>query len=122
MNNLDNISFKFSFYSVYNTGEGVAFDDIHIYNDPTLADETITKVTDIVDEKIFNVYPNPASTYVIIESEKVKGESLKILDISGKVVKHFKIQNSEFRIQIEDLDNGVYFIKIGTQVHKFIKK
>jgi len=92
-----------------------------VFVEDTCTDET-TFINDEIIENIFNIYPNPASTYVIIESKKLKGESLQILDITGKVVKHFKIQNSEFRIQIEDLENGVYFIKIGTQVQKFIKK
>jgi len=113
------VSFRFYFISneVYEA-EGVAIDDIEIISD----EDINTGINNIETINNFITYPNPASTYVIIESEKVKGESLQILDISGKVVKHFKINNSEFRIQIEDLDNGVYFIKIGTQVQKFIKK
>ena len=92
------------------------------YTEPVkLTVETCSDISNVVENE-FNVYPNPASTYVIIESEKLKGENLQILDITGKVVKHFKINNSEFRIQIENLDNGVYFIKARTQVQKFIKE
>jgi len=109
----------YSFYAIaYDNNSAFSYSDTVTITLNHLS--TLIYESDI--ENIFNIYPNPASTYVIIESEKLKGEGLQILDISGKVVKHFKINNSEFRIQIEDLDNGVYFIKIGTQVQKFIKK
>jgi len=72
----------------------------------------------------FVVYPNPASTYVQIESNKYLIESIQILDITGKIV--LNVIASEAKqsksVDISTLQSGIYFIKVGAQVHKFIKK
>ncbi len=83
---------------------------------------TSVKENNIVDLKI---YPNPASSYVQVESGKLKAESCSVLDIYGRTIQEFNIQSSEFKIRIEDLPNGTYFIKLetdkGTVVEKFVK-
>jgi len=72
------------------------------------------------------IYPNPVSTYVQVKGLKLKGESkLTITDISGKQVKQLVIQDSEFKIPVEDLESGTYFLTIkGDKVYrgKFVKE
>ena len=74
-----------------------------------------------IQKTTFNIYPNPANSFVLI-SGHVIGNQVEIMDISGKVLKQFKIQNSEFKIQTADLQNGIYFVKVGTSVQKLIKR
>ncbi len=74
----------------------------------------------------FNIYPNPSSRFVQIESKIFNVESYSVLDIYGKTIQEFKTHNSEFRINIEDLSKGIYFIRLQTEkgvvIKKFIKQ
>ena len=81
----------------------------------------------------FNIYPNPATSNVqLIISNEQLGETIQILDITGKTVKPViaslvlsevegKAKQS-LSIDISNLQNGVYFIKVGNTVQKFIKE
>ncbi len=73
---------------------------------------------------VVKVFPNPVQDYVNIESDK-NFVSYEIIDESGKLVdsKDFKFS----KIDISNLQPGVYFIKLKslsnkTNVVKFIKK
>ena len=69
------------------------------------------------------VYPNPASTYVQVESKKLKIESIEIYDIFGKVLKQLTITRSNnLTIEIEDLPKGIYLLRIKTNNSVLIKK
>lgn len=69
------------------------------------------------------LYPNPVSNILSIDS-KIKLTKVEIYTLLGQKV---KIVNKNFRsINIEDISNGIYMIKIhskkGTTVRKLIKK
>lgn len=60
---------------------------------------------------------------LIINNEQLDEEA-NVFDVSGKLVLNIiasKAKQSHF-IDINSLRNGIYFIKIGTQVQKFIKE
>ena len=71
----------------------------------------------------FSIFPNPTSEEFRIDT-KIDVEKISIINIAGKEVKSI---NSKLRIiNVEDLVNGVYFIKIegknGSSVRKFVKE
>ena len=74
------------------------------------------------------VYPNPASTYVQVESKKYKVKSCLVYDIYGRTVNNsplLKGARGIYEINISTLPKGIYFIKIltnrGIIVEKFVK-
>lgn len=73
----------------------------------------------------FELYPNPANDVITINPKTDKKLSLKIVDITGKLVKSFAIENKT-NIKIEDLESGIYFLNLQSdkenQTVKFIKK
>lgn len=80
-----------------------------------------TKVFDI------NIYPNPAKNVIYIDflSETPNNYNLKIFNNLGSVVNGNNILNkSSNAINISNLPNGIYFIKISNNtqqsVHKFV--
>ena len=82
-------------------------------------------VEELNNDNNFSIYPNPATNYVQLVISNVqynKNTSVFIYDVFGKIVKQFKIKNSELRINIEDLQNGIYIIKVGNATRKFIKQ
>jgi len=77
-----------------------------------------------------SIYPNPTTGEVTIESSTFKVQSVEIFDIFGRKQKSRKaeMQNGEgtMVMDISNLSNGIYFVKIhtekGTVIQKVIKQ
>lgn len=74
------------------------------------------------------VFPNPASEHITIQSPQKAIIEITITDINGKLVKTQTIDTKDvfqYQMEIEDLDNGMYFVttksEAGTSVSKIIK-
>ncbi len=78
----------------------------------------------------FKLYPNPTTNTLFVEmtpkSPKgdLKNKNLQIIDIKGKVVLSTSLrgQSPKQSVDISDLPNGVYFVKIGKQTERFVKE
>ena len=73
-----------------------------------------------------NIYPNPAENQLTIESANYIINDIKIIDVSGKVIKHIqnKSQLPQYHIDVNDIKKGIYFISlysIRKNSEKFIK-
>ena len=146
--NWDSVSYAAS-YNVYRNNELIANVTENTYTDTGLQANTeycytVTSVYENNDESqksievcgktmgcvgleeivsLFNIYPNPVSDRIYIETE-VEVEEITIYDIYGK--KLFEIDNSQLtknrlQLDIEHLNSGTYFIKVNETVKKFIK-
>jgi len=96
------------------------------YNPPIITNTVFTEVIETlsIDEYSFqnalNIYPNPTNEYFKVEkSSNVNIESIRIYNISGKLVKEFT--ESE-RYNVSDLNSGFYFLRIKTDKSQTIKK
>lgn len=96
------------------------------YNPPIITNTVSTEVIENLstDEYSFQnaltIYPNPTNEYFKVEkSNNVNIESIKIYNISGKLVKEFT--ESE-RYNVSDLNSGFYFLRIKTVKSQTIKK
>ncbi|MCW3084361.1 MAG: glycosyl hydrolase [Bacteroidetes bacterium] len=67
------------------------------------------------------VYPNPASTFIHIESASAYSQ-IQITDVIGSIVKqkNASIENAE--MDVSDLSNGIYFVSVKTKNGIFTKK
>lgn len=67
------------------------------------------------------VYPNPANNVINVEGDY---NTLEIISTSGKIVKHIDVKQSS--INIEDLSNGIYIIRVSnynaTKTIKIVKQ
>ena len=64
------------------------------------------------------LFPNPAN-----ESVTLKGENLdmvRIFNVVGQKVEEFEANGNELRINTTGYENGVYFVKAGEQMLKFV--
>ncbi|MFM2394843.1 MAG: hypothetical protein RLZZ546_2826 [Bacteroidota bacterium] len=57
------------------------------------------------------VYPNPASQYIHILSPE--GSTFQLYNANGQILKEGKITMPNQQLEISDLMNGVYFLKLG---------
>jgi hypothetical protein len=81
-----------------------------------------------VEEKAvhdFILYPNPAKDQLTIElRSEEKNICVELLDVSGRVVQNEKINaaGSIISINIQDLSNGIYFVRVTAAGLNMVKK
>ncbi|OGU40023.1 MAG: hypothetical protein A2X61_01990 [Ignavibacteria bacterium GWB2_35_12] len=71
---------------------------------------------DFVLNPVFVLYPNPASDYLIVSGLEGEAEIINTLGIS---LWHGAI-NSGHSIEVSNLENGIYFLKIKNSIQKFM--
>jgi len=111
----------------YNTAD-IYFD----FNPPII---TNTAATEIVDDllsvseygsDLFTAFPNPTNSKLTIKS-KLSINEISIVDINGRLLNKFNVsnENHDITLDVDDLSNGIYFLKIQTdnkeQTIRFIK-
>ena len=69
----------------------------------------------------FRIYPNPASDYLEINSPSSSPVQYAILNLKGEQIASGKIQRGE-RINLSDIPQGIYTIKLNNTYIKFSKK
>lgn len=85
--------------------------------------QTNTKIAE--NTSLFEIYPNPVIDILNIISDQPI-EQIEISDMTGRIIKTSNIAQRPYNINIADLPNGIYFIKIDTKeycsVEIFVKK
>ncbi|NME68125.1 M4 family metallopeptidase [Flammeovirga aprica] len=72
---------------------------------------------------VFDVYPNPARSVLNINASSFIGNgALSIYNINGKKVLDQEIDNEKVSISIQDLQKGLYFIKVSNALESKTKK
>ncbi|PID88892.1 MAG: hypothetical protein CSB02_00335 [Bacteroidia bacterium] len=71
-----------------------------------------------------SVYPNPANDYieVSVSNMSVKKLNLQVYDLLGKLVQSYSTSQQTTRLNIKDLEKGVYILKVGNATKRFVKK
>ncbi len=66
------------------------------------------------DDLSFNVYPNPVSDYVQLEAIETSDTEyqLEFFTIMGESVKNVGKVNLPYKVQLEDLPSGAYFLRL----------
>lgn len=104
----------------FSTGHGMV---IHLQPP---ADSIQSEVAiDVVENPfIGSIYPNPANEKVTVNFMLNDGEAamLEVLDVTGRMVRSFKVQSSDDRItfSVADLKPGLYFCRLKGHTTKFI--
>jgi transforming growth factor-beta-induced protein len=73
------------------------------------------------DEMKFDFYPNPATGYITVRTEE-SGNTLHIVDISGKLMHTEKLVQPVQRVELQGLTPGMYFISIDSGSKKVTQK
>ena len=103
--------------------------------------EVIPYVNLIIENPIISIYPNPATNEVFIETPNFQVPSLrgtkqsqnpnsivneesgyKLYSIEGKKVLEGKLNSPKTRISTKELESGVYFIEVETEISKVVSK
>ena len=92
----------------------------------SVVDYTVLAVDDMTTQ-LNKVFPNPSSSSINLDSlYSIKDVKVVIYTMQGKKVKTQIINKNKLKINVEDLQKGVYFLQIDDgkkhNVYKFIKK
>lgn len=98
-------------------------DDISgVYGEMTITiSNQATGIEDISVTSI-NVFPNPAKDFLNVQFNEGSEYLMEMIDMTGKLVKSQNIYNSEERIDISDISDGLYFIKVTYKTESFVCK
>lgn len=72
--------------------------------------------------KSFSFYPNPSKNEITIELPNSNTFDLFIKDIQGKTVKTAKVNSVNNRINISELNSGIYLLELTNSVEKYNNK
>ena len=100
----DRMALKQLVLSVASTLDEVYVDNIYLYKDPTAS------IGDL--DFNFEVYPNPVNDVLnVISAESI--DMVKIYDLTGRIVKQAAPNKANFNVDVADLSNGVYLVKLN---------
>ena len=94
----------------------MAMDDIRVV---TFNNEDITDIDEIAE---INIYPNPTKDFLKIEIQEYIDDNLIITDLTGKTLITKAVTSNNIEIDVSSLNSGLYLIKIGGYIGKFIIK
>ena len=84
--------------------------------------QNILGVTAFGDDKNMLIYPNPSNDNVFIELKESFTGKVKVLNELGQVILTEEMNGKEKSLNIRSLPDGTYFVKIGNNSQKLIKK
>ncbi|MCE9540888.1 MAG: T9SS type A sorting domain-containing protein, partial [Bacteroidetes bacterium] len=93
-----------------------------------LDDVALTGWVGIEEKNIYSdkvqLFPNPATDVININAEIDEADNIQLIDVSGKVMGNYKIQNYNANINTALFAEGIYFYEIRDRKNKslFIAK
>ena len=77
---------------------------------------------EIAIDKSIDIYPNPASTFIVVYNYKdAIGRQIELVDLSGRMVRKQRVTNLSTRIETNGLSNGIYFLKVSDTKGKTLR-
>ncbi|MFW5781237.1 MAG: T9SS type A sorting domain-containing protein [Bacteroidota bacterium] len=61
------------------------------------------------------IFPNPAHGFINIQLNQNTSSKIQILNTNAQVVKRISTESDLTNIDIQDLPNGLYFIKVNNE-------
>lgn len=90
----------------------------------SIENTTLSSNDPVLSSRFVSVYPNPSSDYVFVHG--LESSKLKIYDVLGKnrshLISKIEIDHGVFRINIGNLDSGLYFFSTPSKTLKVYKK
>lgn len=80
---------------------------------PDWVNPIVTNIVGFDEPDLFDgisIYPNPASTELIISSENLSSIQFTLFDALGNVVLEDEMNNGDLSLDVSSLENGVYFL------------
>jgi hypothetical protein len=108
---------------IKNTGH-IYFD----YNEPVATNTTLNTIATTTGINVINnfgllkVYPNPAKDKLIVSLSNNGSSTIVITDMLGKTVRQIKTNELQTQINVSDLQDGIYFIRLTQDNASYVEK
>lgn len=78
-----------------------------------------TAVPQCLEERSFNIYPNPVHDYVQVQcttrdAQQWEGANVKVFDVHGKLLKNVRVSSEITSLNVSSFANGMYFVRVKT--------
>lgn len=85
---------------------------------------TLSGLFEDLDPGAVTLYPNPSQDFFVVESamENNRLVMVEVLDLQGRIVKSIETNSFEYTVRHEDLNSGLYLVKIRTEKGIVTKK
>ncbi|MBP9190671.1 MAG: T9SS type A sorting domain-containing protein [Chitinophagales bacterium] len=91
-------------------------------NEPwIISPEFTTSVYDVELQTTIHLFPNPAINTITISVDDLLQNDITVLNAFGEIVYHSTLLSTTQTLEISFLSAGIYFLKAGHQITKFIK-
>ena len=102
-----------------------ASDQTEDFTTPVAGPNCILSVSDIQNQELIQVYPNPSNGKVLISYPTYVGKMLiQVIDINGRIVYENSVSSFDGskEIDLTNLNAGIYILKMDTENSSFTKK
>ena len=72
------------------------------------------------ENKATKIYPNPTRGMITIETTAEVAQRIQLISMEGKVLRDMQNANNQTQLDLSELANGVYFLKVGSEIQKVI--
>ena len=79
---------------------------------------TLTSSVTEVDEFQINIYPNPASDKILIESKNFEVKLIEVYNSTGQVI----MSTVDLEIRLDDWPTGIYILRISDDSNNSVSK
>ena len=99
-------------------------DNQEYFNHPNYQDcyVNITLGIENQEEISLNIFPNPVSSILTIESSQTLSNDIEIYDVNGKLIKTVKDYGNTIIIDVSAFENGIYFLNSEIGERKIVRK
>ena len=78
--------------------------------------QPVTAYNTVVENKaVLSLYPNPATSYTMLEVNEMDNATVTVTDLQGRVLRNFAVNhaNEPIRIETEGFQAGLYFVTVS---------
>ncbi len=104
--------------STYYDGWGWSYTYVYTMEISPVSAPAPVSINTIAEESI-SVYPNPSAGSIVVKSTGSENAAI-LYDMRGSVVATYAIENAETRIDLGNIPNGIYLIRLGTHSTKLV--
>lgn len=83
-----------------------------------VADLTVTQISELDDEELFRVYPNPSEGWVNLTT--IEPGIVNVYTLQGQLLGSYAVQAGSNRLDLTNFPNGIYFLKLRNVSQKII--
>jgi len=82
-----------------------------------------TSVSNIEKKETLSIYPNPANSFINIKSNNDEIiNKIQIVSLSGKIINDNIVNETSITLNINELENGIYILKLYIKADCIVKK